>query len=104
MEILPGLRGGENYAPIATMATTKPAHGGGVTAGFRFIWVVMEGPYDLSVNHDPRRLSLLYLCIDGVNAFQTLYVERGISLKAIAIIQPGEGFGGNYTWRVQQTK
>lgn len=62
-----------------------------------FIWVVMEGPYDLLVNHDPRRLSLLYLCIDGVKAFQTLYVERGISPKAIAIIQPGESFGGNYT-------
>lgn len=62
-----------------------------------FIWVVMEGPDDFSANHGPRRLSLLYLCIDGVEAFQTLYVERGLAPKAIAIIQPGYGFGGNYT-------
>lgn len=62
-----------------------------------FVWVVFERPDDFPVNHGPKRFSLLYLCIDGVTAFQTLYVERGISPRAIAIIQPGEGFGGNYT-------
>lgn len=62
-----------------------------------FVWVVMEGPYDLSVDHDPKRVSLLYLCIDGLKAFQTLYVDRGVAPKAIAIIQDGYGFGGNYT-------
>jgi hypothetical protein len=62
-----------------------------------FAWVVMQRPDDYPDNHGPRRFSLLYLCIDGVAAFQTLYVERGVSPKAIAIIQPGESFGGNYT-------
>lgn len=62
-----------------------------------FVWVVMEGPCDFSVDHDPRRVSLLYLCIDGVEAFQTLYVDRDLAPKAIAIIQDGYGFGGNYT-------
>lgn len=59
-----------------------------------FVWVVMQRPDDFPANYGPRRFSLLYLCIDGVAAFQTLYVERGISPKAIAIIQPGESFGG----------
>lgn len=62
-----------------------------------FVWVVMEGPDNFSADYGPRRISLLYLCIDGVKTFQTLYVERGLSPKAIAIIQPGESFGGNYT-------
>lgn len=62
-----------------------------------FVWVVMQRPDDFPASHGPRRFSLLYLCIDGVAAFQTLYVERGVSPKAIAIIQPGESFGGNYT-------
>lgn len=62
-----------------------------------FVWVVMEDPYDLSVDLEPRRVSLLYFCIDGVKAFQTLYVDRGLAPKAIAIIQDGYGFGGNYT-------
>lgn len=62
-----------------------------------FRWVVMEGLDDLTVNYEPRRISLLYLCIDGVKAYQTLYVERGLAPKVIAIIQPGYGFGGNYT-------
>lgn len=41
--------------------------------------------------------SLLFLCAEGVTSYQALYSERGIAPKAIAVIQPGTGFGGNWT-------
>jgi hypothetical protein len=37
MEDISGLRGGQNHAPTATLATVSPTYSGRVTAGFRFI-------------------------------------------------------------------
>jgi hypothetical protein len=35
MEDISGLRGGQNHAPTATLATVSPTYSGRVTAGFR---------------------------------------------------------------------
>ena len=60
-------------------------------------WVVMQRQAGISQDHGPDRLSLLYLCADGVAAYQALYAANRAAPKAIAIIQPGHGFGGNWT-------
>ena len=60
-------------------------------------WLVFERRKDVPVTHGPRRFSLVYLCADGVAAFQALYVANSIAPKAVAVIQPGHGFGMNYT-------
>ena len=60
-------------------------------------WVILERCANYKNDHGPERFSLVFLCADGVAAFQALYVQNGISPKAIAIIQPGTGFGMNWT-------
>ncbi len=59
-------------------------------------WVVFERLPSMPVEHGPRRFSLLQLCADGVAAFQALYVDKALRPGAIAVIQPGHGFGGNW--------
>ncbi|MDQ1314622.1 MAG: hypothetical protein QG662_731 [Pseudomonadota bacterium] len=61
------------------------------------LWVVLQRLADMPPSHGPERFSLLYLCADGAAAFQALYVANKLAPRAIAIIQPGHGFGGNYT-------
>ena len=61
------------------------------------IWSVFQRSEDARAGHGPYRFSLLYLCADGVAGFQALYVANSAVPKAVAIIQPGYGFGGNYT-------
>ena len=60
-------------------------------------WIILERTREMPVHHGPRRFSLLYLCADGVAAFQALYVANGRFPAFVAIIQPGHGFGGNWT-------
>ena len=60
-------------------------------------WVVLQRARTLPDSHGPQRFSLLHLCADGVAAFQALYVANGIAPAMLAIIQPGHGFGGNWT-------
>ena len=60
-------------------------------------WIVLQRLVEMPENHGPNRFSLLYLCADGVAAFQALYVANGRCPSYVAIIQPGHGFGGNYT-------
>jgi hypothetical protein len=60
-------------------------------------WSVFQRREDVPASHGPSRFSLLYLYADGVAAFQALYLGNGASPTAIAIIQPGHGFGGNWT-------
>lgn len=61
------------------------------------LWAVLQRRADMLPSHGPERFSLLYLCADGAATFQALYLANGLAPKAIAIIQPGHGFGGNYT-------
>lgn len=60
-------------------------------------WLIFKRDDDFSVSHGPSRFSLLHLCAEGVAAYEALYIANGVSPKAIAIIQPGTGWGGNWT-------
>jgi hypothetical protein len=60
-------------------------------------WIVMQRIDGIPSTHGPTRFSLLYLCADGVAAFQALYVANSVFPKFVAVIQPGQPFGGNWT-------
>ncbi|QVM85180.1 hypothetical protein [Novosphingobium decolorationis] len=60
-------------------------------------WYVFERASGLSDEHGPMRFSLLHICGDGVTTYQALYHTAGCAPEVLAIIQPGTGFGGNYT-------
>ena len=60
-------------------------------------WAVYERDIDFSESHGPIRISLLFICGDGAFTYQALYLQNGIVPAIIAVIQPGHGFGGNYT-------
>jgi len=67
-------------------------------------WSVFKRDNGLDGEHGAERFSLLYLCADGVAAFQALYLSNNCSPLGIAIIQPGHGFGGNWTDFTDPTK
>ena len=60
-------------------------------------WLIFDREPSKPSCHGPRRFSLLYLSADGVAAFHALYVCNGLCPSVIALIQPGYGFGGNWT-------
>lgn len=60
-------------------------------------WIVMERDSGRAASHGPERFSLLYLCGDGAATYQALYQSNKCVPKVLAIIQSGEGFGGNWT-------
>ena len=61
-------------------------------------WCVFQRQEGFTDNHGPSRFSLLYLCADGVAAFQALYVTNSVAPRAVAVIQPGHSIlGGNWT-------
>lgn len=61
------------------------------------VWSVLQRREEYPDSHGPSRFSFLYICADGVAAFQALYIANHAFPKAVAIIQPGHGFGGNWT-------
>jgi hypothetical protein len=60
-------------------------------------WSIFERQPEMPDEHGPEFFSLLYLGIDGVAAFHALYVAHQVVPAVVCIIQPGEGFGGNWT-------
>ena len=66
------------------------------TGGF-CVWSVFQRKDDYEPSHGPKRFSLLFICAEGLAAFESLYTANSISPKAIAIIQPGHGCGRNGT-------
>jgi hypothetical protein len=60
-------------------------------------WHIFDRDDDKGEDHGPQRFSLVYLCADGVAAYQALYWPNHTAPEVLAIIQPGHGFGGNYT-------
>jgi len=60
-------------------------------------WVVYERDENRGEPHGPKRFSLLYVGGEGVATFQALYWTNHLTPKALAIIQPGTGFGMNWT-------
>lgn len=61
------------------------------------LWIVFQRLDEFPESHGPHRFSLLYLCADGVAAFQALYVANKHAPAIVAVIQPGHAFGGNWT-------
>ncbi len=60
-------------------------------------WSVFERDEDCGEYHGPLRFSLLYLGAEGAAAYAGLYLNNNITPKGMAIIQPGHGFGLNWT-------
>lgn len=52
-------------------------------------WIIFERESTLSAEHGPLRFSLLYVCADGAEAFNALYVNNRRCPSVIALIQPG---------------
>ena len=66
------------------------------TGGF-CVWSVFQRQDDYEPSHGPKRFSLLFICAEGLAAFESLYTANSISPKAIAIIQPGHGLSRRWT-------
>ncbi|WP_076791956.1 hypothetical protein [Chlorobium sp. KB01] len=60
-------------------------------------WTVYERDDNRDDNHGQKRFSLLYLGGEGVATYQALYWTNKIFPRALAIIQPGTGYGLNWT-------
>lgn len=60
-------------------------------------WYVFEREENFDDLHNPGRFSLLFLCADGAASYQSLYLSNNLAPLVLAIIQPGHGFGGNWT-------
>lgn len=50
-----------------------------------------------TIHHVYERMAFLYICDDGCRAYEKIYQSHQTKPKAIAIIQPGNAFGGNWT-------
>ncbi len=61
------------------------------------VWTVLERDADHDAAHGPDRFSLLYIGGEGVATFQALYGGNDCAPLVVAIIQPGHGFGLNWT-------
>jgi hypothetical protein len=62
-----------------------------------YLWSVFKRRSNFGAIYGPTRFSLLFVCADGVATFQTLYVANSIAPRVVAVIQPGHGFGCNWT-------
>ena len=60
-------------------------------------YAVFERDFGYGPEIGPKVFSLLYLCAEGITVYKNLYLANGIVPKAMAIIQPGTAFGGNWT-------
>jgi hypothetical protein len=60
-------------------------------------WIVYERLPEFDENHGAKRFSLLFICGEGVATYQALYWTHKLTAKVLAIIQPGTGFGLNWT-------
>ena len=58
---------------------------------------ILEREEEFGDWHGPSRFTLLYIGGEGVATYSGLYLSNGITPKAVAIIQPGAAFGGNWT-------
>ena len=67
-------------------------------------WAVFERDSDLSAAHGPHKFSLIYIAGDGVVTYQNLYFSYRARPSVVAIIQPGESFGFNWTNFYQPTQ
>lgn len=97
------------YVPSDWALEFAPARGDGRRGGYwdSFLgrqdgpehcahWAVFERDADISPAHGPERLSVLYVCGEGLATFQQLYCSRSIAPRMVFFIQCW-GFAGNWT-------
>ena len=60
-------------------------------------WSIYERENDLDDDHGPIRFSVLYIGGEGVATYNALYYSNKTTAKILAIIQPGTGWGLNWT-------
>ncbi len=60
-------------------------------------WTVYERDAHREETHGPKRFSLIYIGGEGVATYQAIYWSNRAAPRALAIIQPGTGFGLNWT-------
>ena len=60
-------------------------------------WMIFERNSEVTSPDKAERFALLYICADGAAAYQALYLSNNIRPRIIAVIQPGHGFGFNWT-------
>lgn len=60
-------------------------------------WAVFDRSPIFPASHGPERISFVHICGDGAFTYQALYLQNKIVPAILAVIQPGHGFGGNYT-------
>lgn len=61
------------------------------------VWAVLQKKFDVGGTPLSDRISFLFVGGDGVATFDALYRRKRRAPAAIALIQPGHGFGGNWT-------
>jgi hypothetical protein len=61
------------------------------------IWAILERTADYGQDHGPKRFSLLYIGGEGVATYQALYHGNKTTTSVVCVIQPGTGFGKNWT-------
>jgi hypothetical protein len=61
------------------------------------MWSIHERTKEYGPDHGPDRFSLLFIGGDGVATFQALYHGNQVTPAVVAVIQPGTGFGCNWT-------
>jgi hypothetical protein len=60
------------------------------------VWTVFQkARYNINTE-SPNRFSVIFICGEGAATYQALYWSNNIKPKALAIIQPGSAFGGNW--------
>jgi hypothetical protein len=60
-------------------------------------WIIFERDGNLTDEHGPSSLSLLYIRGEAIATYQALYIEQKILPKIFGIIRPGTSFGGNFS-------
>jgi hypothetical protein len=61
------------------------------------LWTVFERNADRDDDWGAERFSLLFLYADGAAAYEPLFRARQLAPSMVCMIQPGTGFGGNWT-------
>jgi len=60
-------------------------------------WMIFEKDREGAPASGVERFAFLYICADGAAAYQALYLSNQVRPRMVAILQPGHGFGFNWT-------
>jgi hypothetical protein len=83
--------------PVDRNLDGDPDYHSGNRKPYFAIWAIFDRMPGISDAYGPFRLSLLFICGDGVRTFESLYNSNGVRPAVVAIVQPGDAFGGNWT-------